>query len=497
MKAIVVGAGVSGLATAIRLAAKGHQVEVFEKEARAGGRMGLVEGEGYRFDLGPTIVMMPDVYRDVFRAAGRNPDDYIPMQQVEPLYNLRFADGETHAVHTDLVKLTSLLESVGEEDAKGYFRYLADIYGRYLIAKNHFIDRSFHGPLEFFGPRSLVNVLRLKTFDSAWDMVSRYVKDDRLRKLLSFQTLYIGIAPRKGPSLYTIIPMIEMMYGVWFLKGGMYAMVEAMLRLAGELGVKVHCSAPVEEILTERRGGKPRAVGVRVGGREIRSDVVACTADFPWALKNLLKDRKARGAYSDAKIDRMEYSCSCYLLYLGLDKKLPELELHNISFARDFEGNIKDIFSGKLPDDPSMYFYCPSKYDQSLAPPGGEALYVLVPVPNAKGGAGLYSPESAARFRALVMDKMRAMPGLADVERHIVFESSFSPSDFASTFNAYNGATFGLAPTLLQSNYFRPHNTSSSCSGLYFAGSSVHPGAGVPIVLTSAKLAAQDILEGR
>lgn len=493
MKTIIIGGGVSGLASAIRLAAKGVEVEVFEKRERAGGRMNLVEGNGFRFDLGPTIVMMPDIYKDVFKAAGRNPDDYIPMTQLDPLYNLQFSPGEKHDVSTDLVHFTKYLEGISEQDAEGFLKYLGDIYGRYLIAKDNFIFKSFHGLSDILSPKSIRDILRLKTFDSAWHSISKYVKDDRLRKMLSFQTLYIGIAPKAGPSLYTIIPMIEMLYGVWFMKGGMYALVEGMLKLLGELKVPVHCSTAVDEIIVT--GGA--AKGVRIGDRIIEADTVLCTADFPWAMKNLIRDKKARGRYTDKKIEKMEYSCSCMMLYLGIKKKLPDLQVHNITFAQDFERNITDIFSGKLPEDPSLYFYCPSKMDASLAPKGSEALYVLIPVPNLKGNRALYEAASLARYREIILKRIEGVEGLGDIRKHIVFEKMVTPLDFEKDVNAYHGATFGLAPTLLQSSYFRPHNKSSTCKGLYFAGSSVHPGAGVPIVLTSAKIAADDILSNR
>lgn len=494
MKVLIIGAGTSGLAAAVRIAAAGHQVEVFERGTRPGGRMGLIQGQGFRFDLAPTIVMMPEIYRDVFRAAGRDPDDYIPMQRVEPIYGLHFPSGERYRVKTDLVEFTRFLEGFGQAEANGYLRYLSETYSRYLVAKDHFIDRSFRGPADFYNPTSLVNALRLKTFDSAWDSVSRRVKDDRLRKLLSFQTLYIGIAPRNGPSIYSIIPMIETLYGVWFIKGGMYAMAEGMAKLAGELGVKFHYGSEVEEITIGAGGSKPKASGIKVGGRDVEGDAVLCTADFPWAMKNLVKNKAAKGRYSDSKIDRMDYSCSCYLLYLGLDRKLEDLDVHNVSFAEDFEANINDIFSARLPMDPSLYFYCPSKLDPSLAPEGCEALYVLAPVPNLKGARSLYQGQGLGAFRAALMEKIRRFIGIPDLESHLRFMHEIGPLDFERDFNAYNGATFGLAPTLMQSNYFRPHNSSPGCEGLYFAGSSTHPGAGVPIVLTSAKLAVGDIL---
>lgn len=491
MKVIVVGAGVAGMAAAIRLAVAGAEVEIYEKLDKPGGKMNVIEGNGYRFDLGPTIVMMPEVYREVFEVAGRNPDDYIPMTELNPIYSLQFNEQETLKVSADMSSFTKLLEDISFQDAEGYYKYIADTYKKYVIAKDYFIEKSFNSALDFYNPKTLIKALQLKTLDSAHHTISKYVKDHRLQKMLSFQTLYIGISPYVAPSIYTIIPMIEMIYGVWFIKGGMYKMVEAMAKLCAELGVKINLNSAVEEIVIENSTAK----GIMVNGEVLHADQVLCNADFPYAIKNLISEASVKGKYNDRKIDSMEYSCSCLLYYFGLDKKLSLEDVHNIIFSQDFDGNISDIFEGRLPEDPSMYFYIPSKLDASLAPEGGETLYVLVPVPNLKVGGELYSEENLANYKAKIMDKMKKVKGLEDFEEHIKFESVVTPVDFEEKLSAANGATFGLAPTLLQSNYFRPQTKALKCKGLYFTGSSVHPGAGVPIALTSAKLVAADMLK--
>lgn len=490
-KVIVVGAGAGGLAAAIRLQLAGYTVTLYEKEPLVGGKMNRISEEGFTFDVGPTIVMMPKLYREVFELAGRDPDDYIPMSKVEPLMDLSFGPDARMQLSNDLASITESLEGISEEDAQGYYEYLALLYKRFLIAKDNFLERSFRKPTDFYNPKSLVAGLRLHTLGDAYSSVSRYVKDDRLRKALAFQTLYIGISPYEGPSLYMIIPMIELLYGVWYMPGGMYAMAEAMGRLFVELDGELHTSTPVERIVVE----DGRAVGVVADGAMQRADYVVCDADFPYAMKELVDDERARGKYTDKKIDNMDYSCSCFVLYLGLDKQYPTDAVHAIRFAPDFERNIADIFDDeRFPEDPSFYCYAPSSMDTSLAPEGMQTLYVLVPVPPLSAEGPAWGDEEVAAYREQVLDLVEQETVYADLREHIVFERAYTPLDFSERFNAYRGATFGLRPTLLQSNYWRPRNKAEACEGLYFCGSSTHPGAGVPIVLLSAKLAAQEVM---
>lgn len=490
-KIIVIGAGTAGLVSAIYLQNEGYDVHIYEKNEKVGGKMYQIGGEGFTFDVGPTIVMMPELYNEVFSMCGRNPKDYIPMEPVEPMLTLNFSDSEPMLFSSDLTKLTTMLEGISEEDAKGWFRYLADIYDKYQIAKDAFITRSFRGPLDFYNPNSLWQGLKLKTFDDAYTSISKYVKDDRLRKALAFQTLYIGISPYEGPSLYTIIPMIELLYGVWFIKGGMYSMAKGMERLFTELGGTIHYNQNVEEIYIENKAAK----GIIANGENISADYIICNADFPYAMDDLIPDNKNKGKYTPEKIKKMEYSCSCYVLYLGLDKEYPVESLHTIRFAKDFDKNVNDIFENEIfPEDPSFYIYVPSFADKSLAPEGKQAVYILVPVPHL-GEKELWDEKSTAIYRDKVLSLVEKETVFTDIRDHICWEDCFTPKRYEETFNAKNGATFGLRPSLMQSNYYRPHNKFPYCENLYFCGSSTHPGAGVPIALTGGKLAAKELLK--
>lgn len=489
-KIIVIGAGVAGLSAAVRLQKLGYEVTLYEKDRQVGGKMNQIKTAGFTFDLGPTIVMMPEIYREVFEFCGKDPDDYISMKKVDPMLKLYFNKEEPIEFSNDLIELTKTLENISPEDTQGYFAFLADIYQRYTIAKEAFITKSFRGFWDFYNPKSLWAGIRLRTFSDAYTSISKFVKDDRLRKSLAFQTLYIGVSPYQGPSLYTIIPMIELFYGVYFIEGGMYTLATSLARLFEELGGKIVYETSVDEILIDNKIAK----GIRIRKEQVMADAIVCGADFPYAMKELIPDERKRGKYTNKKIAKFEYSCSCFLMYLGLDKKYPEEHLHSIYFAEDFKQNVDDLFErGKLPDDPSFYLYRPSLMDDSLAPEGQEGLYVLVPVPELSKYEK-WTEQTMQAYRQKIIRLLKEKTIFKDIDEHIVSETLITPKDFSERFNAYNGATFGLKPTLKQSNYYRPHNKFSAAENLYFCGSSTHPGAGVPIVMQSAKLAVEELL---
>lgn len=489
----VIGAGVAGLASAIRLQHAGYEVTIFEKEGKPGGKMHQIEKDGFTFDLGPTIVMMPDLYREVFELTGRDPDDYIPMQRIDPMYSAFFGKEkeEKFNVSSDLVTLLKSIEEISAEDAEGFLKYLEDIYSRFNVAKDHFLQRPFRKATDFYNPFMIRQALKLKTFDSASHSINKFIKDKRLRQMLSFQTLYIGISPNDGPSLYSIIPMIELVYGIWFIKGGMYTMAKAMERLFLELGGQIQYNQDIQEILIE--DGK--AKGIQTASEKVLSDYVVCNADFPYAMKNLVKNTKAKGKYTDEKIDRMDYSCSCFLLYLGMQKKYEEItDVHSFVFSEDLDKNLEQIFSGDMLDEPSFYLYMGSKLDASLAPKDKDGLYLLVPVSELATAKYEWTEETIAYYREKVLDSLQKLNGFENIREEIISETVMTPKDFEEKFNAYNGATFGLRPTLTQSNHFRPQAKAKQCDNLYFAGSSTHPGAGVPIVLLSAKITAEELM---
>lgn len=492
-KVIVIGAGVAGLASAIRLQHAGFQVEIHEKEAIAGGKMHRIEKDGFQFDLGPTIVMMPELYREIFELVGRDPDDYIPMERLDPMYSVFFGSGKKgyHEVSSDLVQLMKSFEHASEKDAEGFLKYLQLIYERFLVAKNHFLQRPFRKKMDFYNPSTLYQALKLKTFDSADNFISKYVKNEQLKQMISFQTLYIGVSPYNGPSLYSMIPMIEFFYGVWFIKGGMYTMAKSMEQLFLELGGKISYQSPVEEILIENQVAK----GIKVKGKDIYSDYVLCNADFPYALKHLVTDKKSKGKYTDEKIDKMDYSCSCFILYLGMNRKIEEFSTaHSFFFGDDLKENLEDIFAGKKLNNPSFYAYNASMLDPTLAPEGKDGLYILVPVSDLSTAKYEWTEETITYYRSQVLNTLSQVEGLEEIEADIISESYMTPIDFREKFNAYNGACFGLRPTLTQSNHLRPQSKAQACDNLYFTGSSTHPGAGVPIVLLSAKIATEELI---
>ncbi len=487
----VVGAGTAGLAAAIRLQNEGYDVHLYEKNEKVGGKMFQINEKGYRFDVGPTIVMTPEIYNEVFEIAGRDPKDYIPMKRLDPMMGVSYKDGTKFNLSNDLVELFKTLENISEEDAAGLLKYLSNIYDRYLVAKNKILNRSYRNIWQFINPEGLVDIYRLKTFDNAYNEMSKFIQDDYIKKMFAFQTLYIGISPNSGPSLYNMIPMLELFYGIWHIEGGMYAMAEGMERLFLELGGTLHLNTAVDEILFEDK----KAIGIRVGNEKVLADYTMVNADFPYAMTNLIPDEKNRGKYTDRKINNMEYSCSCFILYLGVDKKYKTEAAHTFHMAHDFDRNIADLFdNGVPPEDPSIYIFNLNEVSEDLAPEGKQGLYVLVPVPDLSLYDG-WTAEKTEEYRNHILDIVEEIEPFSDIREHIDFETVYTPKMFEQNFNAYNGATFGLRPSLLQSAYFRPHNKFDYADNLYFCGSSIHPGAGVPTVLQSAKLSVEELLK--
>ena len=492
-KITVIGAGVAGLASAIRLQHEGYEVNILEKGTAPGGKMNRIDVDGYKFDLGPTIVMMPELYREVFELAGRDPEDYIPMQRLDPMYSGYFDNGQKqYQVTNDLVRNIEMFEEISDEDAEGFMRYLSDLYHRFNIAKKHFLQRPFRNKKDFYNPFMIGQGMKLKTLNNAENLMKKYIKDKRMRQMISFQTLYIGISPFKGPSLYTIIPMIEFLYGVWFIKGGMRTMASGMERLFKEMGGKIEYGTSVDNIVIDDK----KAVGVSVEERFVPSDYVMCNADFPYAMKHLVREPEHKGKYQDKKIDKLDYSCSCFVLYLGMARKYPEIDnVHNFVFSEDLDENIKGIFDGEMLEDPSLYMYIASKMDESLAPEGKDGLYILMPVSDTSTMKYEWTDEVSRGYRDKIIRKVSMLPGMENFEQEIISETMMTPLEFEGRFNAYNGATFGLRPTLTQSNHLRPQSKATHCENLYFTGSSTHPGAGVPIVLLSSKIAVEELLK--
>lgn len=494
-KVIVIGAGMGGLSAAIRLQLAGYNVEIYEKNKTPGGKMSQIQAEGFTFDVGPTIVMMPDLYRRLFELAGKNPEEYFRLKRLEPMYDAYFKDEvyRKYTITSDLVELMKMNEGLGQETALGFLQYLSEMYKRYQVAVESFITKPFRYARDIYNPKMLREVLKLKTFNSAEAMMASFIPNKDLQQMMGFQTLYIGVSPKKGPSLYNMIPMIELLYGVWFIECGMYAYAKALEKLFFELGGKIHYEKDVQRIIVENG----RARGIVLEDREIEADIIISNADFPYTMQVLIQDSKAKGKYTPTKIESMDYSCSCLVFYWGVKGTFPNLKVHNFVICPDLSSNLDQIFDGNLIEDPSLYLHIPSMCDSNLAPEGKSSFYVLMPVSELGTSKYDWTPEVIAHYRQCALDTLAPLEGLDNLADKIEFEQVYTPKEFEKSFNAYRGATFGLQPTLKQSNHFRPQSKSLECENLYFTGSSTHPGAGVPIALEGGKICAEEVRRDR
>jgi phytoene desaturase len=474
------------LAAAIRLAAKGFEVEVFEKNDQLGGRVGRLEESGFTFDTGPSLLLMTDTYRELFASAGRDLDDYVRLIPLDGQYRVTFGDGDTLTIRRTLPELIKELERIEPGVTPRFYRFLEDACNKYRIGRSEFVERDFEGARDFFGLRNLKLLLRTRALNNYYRSVSRFFRTDKLRQAFSLQTMYLGLSPFEAPAVYSLLPYTELAEdGLWFPEGGMYSLIEAMQQLATELGVTFHLNSPVEEVVVS----KDRASGVRVGGEEIGADAVLVGADLPYAYRELLggsadKDFRVR------RRENLQYTASAFMLYLGIDRRLDHMLHHNFYLSGRYRENFEAIFRDHtLPEDPSFYAVVPSKTEPRMAPEGKESLFVLVPVPHL--GDHVDWERDGTAFKEKIYELIEKRCG---VQRDwVVFERVRTPLDWRSEYNLEEGAAFGIGHGILQVGYFRPPMVSKGVKGLYFVGASTRPGTGVPLVTIGAGLVVERI----
>jgi len=488
MRALVIGSGFGGLASAVRLAVKGYEVTVLEKRDRLGGRASVFRQQGFTFDAGPTIITAPHLIEELFTLAGRRIDDYVRLFPVDPFYRIRFDDGSVFEYSGDPERMRAEVRRLSPDDVAGYEVFMEK--SRRIFEKGYLEL----GHVPFLTPWSMVravpSLIRLECYRSVLGLVRRHIRSAKLRQVFSFHPLLVGGDPQHAPAIYALICHLERTWGVHFAKGGMGAVVLGLKRLLGDLGVEIRLNAPVEEISVE--GGRAR--GVRVKGAPIAGDLVVCNGDVSWSYQNLVHPRH-RPRNGDRKLRRRRYSMSLFLIYFGTDRTYPDLAHHTIVLGPRYEGLLDDIFRNRrLAPDMSLYLHAPTRSDASLAPPGCETFYVLSPVPNL--AADLDWPAIRERYRDAVYDRLERTC-LPDLRRHVVTERLFTPNDFETELSSYLGAAFSFEPTLRQSAYFRGHNVCPDIPNLYFVGAGTHPGAGLPGVLSSARVTDSLILPAR
>lgn len=482
MRIVVVGAGLGGLAVAARLQHRGHQVTVVEKNAFAGGRCGTIDEGGFHFDTGPTLLLMPDVVRRLFRDVGRNVDHYLDLRRLDPNYRLHFPDGTSFDFTSDRQRMNATLESIEPGAANEFARFLDDAGYCYRTAREKFVEKNFVRALDFFTAENLGLLFRMRAHKRLYSLISDHFRDERLRQAFSFQTMYLGLSPFRSPALYTLLPFAEFDEGIWYPMGGMHKLATSLVRVIEEDGGTVRLSAPVARIETSGR----RTTGVTLAsGERIEADVVIANADLPYARETLVGgNRRPRD---------WRFTSSGFLIHLGVRKRYDHVPHHSVVFSGDYARNFRDIFEAKrVPDDPAFYICRPTATDPTVAPPGHDVIYILAPMPHLDTPAPIDWDAEAPKLRRRFLDRMKPL-GFADLEENIVVERSWSPVDFKAVLNLAAGCAFGLSHDMLQVGYLRPHNRDADHDNLYFVGASTHPGTGVPMVLFSAELVEQRI----
>jgi phytoene desaturase len=482
-KIVVIGSGFGGLGAAIRLAARGHEVELVEKLDKLGGRAYVFEQNGFKFDGGPTVITAPFLFDELWELAGRKREDYFQLVPCDPFYRIYDHTGRAFNYNGDTQFIHDQIDLWNPADKDGYDRFMQttkDIFhtGMALIDKPflHVTDMLKVAP----------DLIRLQSYKSVYDYVAQYVEHDFLRRCFSFHPLLIGGNPFNAASLYVLIHYLEREWGVHYALGGTGSIVNGMGKLFTELGGKIRLNTEAKEILVD--GESKRVTGVRLADGEIlHADSVVSNADVAWTYLNLIP-AQYRKKNTDKRVKNLNYSMSLFVIYFGTKKRYTDTGLshHNIILSERYRGLLHDIFKHDyLPADFSLYLHMPTITDPSIAPEGHEAFYVLSPVPHL--GADIDWTVMAKPYRDVIM-KFLEENYLPDLEANLVAEHYIDPLHFQDTLNSYLGSAFSVQPTLLQSAWFRPHNRSEDFDNLYFVGAGTHPGAGLPGVLSSSKI---------
>ena len=475
---VIVGAGLAGLSTAMRLAGAGRSVTVVERESIPGGRAGRISDQGFEFDTGPTVLTMPDLIADAFDCLGENLDDWLTLEPVAPLYRAFYQDGSVLNVHADTNKMATEIETViGSSEAAGYLKYVDFVTDLYKYEMKNFIDRNIDSPLDLLS-MDLARLIKLGGFRKLAPKVGQYLKDDRTQRVFSFQSMYAGLSPYDALAIYAVIAYMDSVAGVFAPKGGMHALPVAMAGAAAKHGVKFVYDTEVTKV---RMVGN-RAIGVETAtGQFIPADVVVLNPDLPVAYRDLL----GKEPWS---VKRLKYSPSCYLMLAGSTAKYDQIAHHNIHFGNSWSGVFDELIDQKkLMSDPSVLVTNPTFSDPSLAPNGKQVYYVLFPTPNLD--ADIDWKKTAPSYREHVIETLeaRGYTGFGDA---IEVEHITTPQDWSDR-GMERGAPFAAAHSFLQTGPFRPGNMFGE--NVVFTGSGTQPGVGVPMVLVSGRLAAERI----
>ena len=486
-RVVIVGAGPGGLASAILLAKSGVKVTVVEKRDTVGGRTSTMEREGFQFDIGPTFFLYPRVLKEIFGAAGYDLDREVPMTRLDPQYRLVFGAGGELLATPDPERMEKAIAAISPEDAVRFHHFLA--HNRNKLEKFlPFLQSPFASWRDLARPQMAKLLPLLAPWKSLDSDLQTHFKDERIRLGFSFQSKYLGMSPFRCPSLFSILSFLEYEHGVFHPTGGCGAVTRAMARIATELGVEIATGEAVEKVVVENG----TATGLKTSRRSLAADAVVLNADFAGAMKRLLPNQQRR-KWNDRTLARKKYSCSTFMMYLGIKGRFDDVSHHTIYLADNYRENLCDIEERHtLSANPSFYVQNACVTDPGLAPEGHSTLYVLLPVTHDTGSVD-WAREQAG-FRRLALEQLKKI-GLEDVERRIVFEKVLTPTDWAEEFDLYRGATFSMAHSLDQMLHLRPNNRFEDVRGMYLVGGGTHPGSGLPVIFESARISSKLLLQ--
>lgn len=479
-KAIVIGSGFGGLASAVRLLKKGYEVTVLEAMDRLGGRAAVFKRDGFTFDAGPTVVTAPYLLNELFEMHGENPDDFFKLTECDPFYRIMFHDDSTFDYVGDEDRMLENIRKLSPQDVDGYQKLAKHAKEIFDVGYTELADEPFDTVPSML--RAIPDMIRLQNYRTVYGLVSKYIKDERLRQAFSFEPLLVGGNPMKITSIYLLIHWLERKWGVHFAMGGTNQLISAFEKLLLKKGAKIYTNSSVNKI--DVKDGKVKGLWTENGDYHA-ADIIVSNADPVRVYRDMI-EKDDRKKHTNRALKRKSHSMSLFVAYFGTKKQYTDLAHHTIVMGPRYGGLLDDIFSNKvLADDFSLYLHAPTRTDASMAPASHECFYVLSPVPNQLSGIDWKKEENRYKDAIYKSLEKRLLPGLLD---NMVVDFHIQPQYFENTLQSERGAAFGIEPSFQQSAYFRFHNRSEDVGGLYFVGANTHPGAGMPGVLCSAKV---------
>ena len=486
-KVIIIGAGPGGLATTLLLAKSGIEVHVFEKSKEVGGRTKIIEKDGYKFDLGPTFFHYLEVIEQIFKSIGLDAHKELRLKKLEPNYRLVFGTGGFIDCTSDFDLMSERIQKIfGKKESMAFKKYILDNRRKLKLSKNC-LKEAWNSPFDMFSKRALRAAAVIRPTRSVSDDLGKIFSDERLKLAMSFQTKYLGMSPFNCPSLFTILSFLEYEYGIYHPLGGLGSVTQKMQEIAKNLGVKFHLGCEVKKIIVE--GGE--AKGIETPKGRFYSDALVLNADFAKAMVDLVDDDK-RKKWTNKKLTEKKYSCSTFIVYLGLDREYPDLPHHQIYTSKNYLANLEDIENYRVTwEDPSLYVQNASVTDKSLAPKGCSTIYILVPISHVNENIDWTKIKDS--YKKLILNQVEKKLGFQNLQKHIKTEMINTPSDWDRI--CYRGAVFNLAHGLDQMLWRRPRNRFGEISSMYLVGGGTHPGSGLPVIFEGARISAKLLLQ--